>query len=415
QTFLKRVRMLESILEKSKCYVEAAFALQLHADQLSWDVERSVEAMPEIGFPDAQLEFERKEILFLQILDLLERGKAYERAIETCKELEYQDERLTFDYARLGDVLRKRAALYEKIQNEERYDSAYFRVGYIGKKWPDALRNKTFIYKGHEWEKIASFCDRILDRHPDSKLLRQAQPPGDEIREGNTLYVQVTSVKPEQDWSKKVPPFVRSYFEGNEVCVFSVTRPFKKKLRPNPAKTTQQPPNEFLELWTEKTVMVTENRFPGLLRRSEVIYHKTVELSPVENAVIAMINKNREISSLAVKYEAIAAAEEAKSRTESSGMKVTAKQPLNINPFTMSLNGAVDAPVNGGVPMYKTAFLSEEYLTENPDKEEMVALLRKSIDEQVQIIATTLVTHEKLVPPAMRPLHSNIIKRERSS
>ncbi|KAJ3335366.1 hypothetical protein HDU93_005686, partial [Gonapodya sp. JEL0774] len=411
--YLKRIHMLEDMLEKSNCNVEAGIALKLHAETLQWSIDQAVEAYPDIGLPDSQLEFERKELIYLQILDLFERGKAYERAIEICKELEYQDERLTFDYARLGEILRKRASLYEKIQNEERYYSAYFRVGYFGKRWPDSLRNKLFIYKGHEWEKIAPFCDRILDRYPDSQLLRQAQPPGADVKEGDTLYIQVLSVKPEQDWARviwlrqrlsdsgepidrviddlagisgnqavsiqpvcitkqleqfvefklsavdefqdldvdSIPAFVRSYYESNEICVFSLTRPFKKK-----TERSGKPTNEFLELWTEKTLMVTENRFPGLLQRSEIIFQKTIELSPIENAVIAMVNKNREIMALATKYETLSNSEKSADHARASGNGAAAKQPvaskpppmININPLTMSLNGAVDAPVNGG-------------------------------------------------------------------
>ena len=104
-----------------------------------------------------------------------------------------------------------------------------------------------------------------------------------------------------------VPDYVRKYYEVNEVKVFSFSRPFKK----------QKTGNEFLDLWTSKTeytildgcVLVaaaraggkeeslfdgnhwmrslcTRRRFPSLLRRCKVVNSTTVELAPIQNALV---------------------------------------------------------------------------------------------------------------------------------
>ncbi|CAG8831670.1 7888_t:CDS:2, partial [Racocetra persica] len=156
---------------------------------------------------------------------------------------------------------------------------------------------------------------------------------------------------------------IRSYYEHNSINTFSFSRPVNKN--PDGVKST----NEFLDLWTEKTILVSEDHFPTVLRRSEVVQVTMIEVSPIENAVAAMKAKNRELIALEAKYNAY----------------LTAAKPvdkINTNPLSMSLNGAVDAPVNGGVPMYKKAFFSSDFLASNPDKETFVNSLKEAIEEQ---------------------------------
>jgi dedicator of cytokinesis protein 3 len=49
----------------------------------------------------------------------------------------------------------------------------------------------------------------------------------------------------------------------------------------------------------------------------------------------------------------------------------------------MSLNGAVDAPLNTGVASYRQTFFNPDYLARNPERAELVEKLRLAIDEQV--------------------------------
>jgi hypothetical protein len=55
---------------------------------------------------------------------------------------------------------------------------------------------------------------------------------------------------------------------------------------------------------------------------------------------------------------------------------------LKSNPFTMALNGVVDAAVNGGVTMYRTTFFAPSYLEKNPDHRAWVDQLRTAILQQ---------------------------------
>jgi dedicator of cytokinesis protein 3 len=81
---------------QSQNYVEAALTLKLHAEMHDWDLTSFVESMEDLGLPQ-QSHFHRKETLYLLILDYLGKGKAWESAIEICKELAYQHAEITFN------------------------------------------------------------------------------------------------------------------------------------------------------------------------------------------------------------------------------------------------------------------------------------------------------------------------------
>ena len=86
-------------------------------------------------------------------------------------------------------------------------------------------------------------------------------------------------------------------------------------------------------LCIERTTLKLSNKLPGILRWFEVTHSSSVTLSPIENAIDAVTNKNEQIRALMAEYEASA--------------------PDNINPLTMLLNGTIDAAVQGGLKKYE--------------------------------------------------------------
>ncbi|CAG8552369.1 31262_t:CDS:2 [Gigaspora margarita] len=400
QIYIKYVHQLVQMQVNYHNFVEAALTLKLHSNLYDWDPTHEVEALPDLNFPK-QTPFDRKERLYIQILDYFVKGRAWECGIELCKELAHQFEFTTYDFQRLSNILKQQAVLHENIIKKERYFSEYFRVGFYGRGFPASLQNRQFIYRGYEWEKIGAFCERMLNKHPQAQLLKSNSTPTDEILHGDGQFLQVTAVMPEPDrnapvFKGDVPSAIRSYYEHNSINTFSFSRPVNKN--PDGVKST----NEFLDLWTEKTILISEDHFPTVLRRSEVVQVTVIEVSPIENAVAAMKAKNRELITLEAKYNAYL-----------TSVKVVDK--INTNPLSMSLNGAVDAPVNGGVPMYKKAFFSSDFLESNPDKEPFVNSLKEAVEEQVFIIDRCLDIHERLISMEMRPLHDTLVKCKSSN
>jgi len=122
------------------------------------------------------------------------------------------------------------------------------------------------------------------------------------------------------------------------------------------------------EIWTEKTFYTTEEVFPTVLRRSEVVNLELVEISPLESALHDVEEKTKELALLHLKYQALA--------------KTT--QDVSTNALAMCLNSAVDAPDNAGIPSYRQIFFSSDYVTQFPERAELVDKLRTAIDEQVR-------------------------------
>lgn len=388
EIYIKYVHQLVHLQLESKNYIEAALTLRLHANLLEWDPYTELSAISELNFP-TQSPFARKEKIYLKMLDYLERGKAWEICVDLCKELAQQYENTTFDYVRLSEILTRQAGYIDSIAKKERYFPEYFRVGYYGRGFPASVRNHQFVFRGMEWEKIASFIERIQNKHPNAEILPAKFTSGASISDADLKeleaspdgqYLQITAVTPEP-MRDELPIFnnelvtdnIRSYYTANQVNMFSYSRPVVKPSQQPTEDTSNKPENDFLNLWTEKTTLICEDSFPTILRRSRVIKVTVVELSPIENAVFAMEQKNRELAGLERKYAQLMAK---KNQQGSSN--------VNTNPFSMALNGAVDAPVNGGVSMYKTAFLTEDFAKQHPQMLDWVERLRGTIDNQVR-------------------------------
>lgn len=124
------------------------------------------------------------------------------------------------------------------------------------------------------------------------------------------------------------------------------------------------------EVWTEKIYYTTEEAFPTVLRRSEVINMEVVEISPLEIALQEVEDKTKELAALHLKYQALA--------------KTT--QDVSTNALAMSLNSAVDAPHNTGIASYRQIFFSPDYIARNPERAGLVDKLHSAIDEQVHFL-----------------------------
>lgn len=55
----------------------------------------------------------------------------------------------------------------------------------------------------------------------------------------------------------------------------------------------------------------------------------------------------------------------------------------NIQPFTMRLQGTIDAAVNGGIAKYQDAFFGPDYLVVYPENADHVNRLKVLLSDQV--------------------------------
>lgn len=152
-----------------------------------------------------------------------------------------------------------------------------------------------------------------------------------------------------------VPEKVECFYECNDVCTFQLDRPMQKG--------QVDKDNEFKSLWLERTIFITSERLPGILRWFEVINTTIEEVPPVKFACETVDSVNKKLKLLINEY--------------------TNEPKRNINPFTMTLQGTIDANVMGGIPKYQSAFFSQDFVQNNPQYYSHVLHLNSSINQQV--------------------------------
>lgn len=82
-------------------------------------------------------------------------------------------------------------------------------------------------------------------------------------------------------------------------------------------------------------------------------------------------------------------------------------EPEPVLKLTQSLQGVIDAAVNGGLAKYQEAF----FRSPTPENSDQVAQLQSLMSEQLTILEAGLNTHKKLASADLLPLHSHLVER----
>ncbi|XP_076363419.1 dedicator of cytokinesis protein 3-like isoform X2 [Tachypleus tridentatus] len=382
--YIRYIYKLCDIHLPAENYTEAAFTLKLHADLLSW----SNCILPVDQRYREQQEWQRKEALYLKIIDYFDKGKCWEEGIPLCKELAKLYEKKLFDYARLSSILKIQATFFDNILNQLRPEPEYFRVGFYGMGFPLFLRNRVFVYRGLEYERIGAFTQRLQTEFPQAQILMKSTPPDESIMSSDGQYIQICNVKPIPELrpefeGQHVPEKVLSYYLVNDVRTFQFDRPVHK----GPISKD----NEFKSLWIERTTLTIGSRLPGILRWFEVTDRQVEEISPIAHACETVDHMNKELRRLIAQY--------------------TNDPKRSISPLSMRLQGVIEAAVNGGIAKFQEAFFTTSFATQNPEQTEYIDRLKILILEKVQILEGGLSLHGRLAPPEVLPLHHRLVDR----
>ncbi|BFZ61317.1 Deoxycytidine kinase 1 [Saitoella coloradoensis] len=390
--YVRYVHTLVELHVEQEHFVEAALALQMHADLYSWD---DTEFMPEMTQPEfpRQTPASRKEALHLQMIDYYVQGRAWEYAIEVCKTLSSVYETRTFEYAKLSAIHLRQAQFLNNIVSDDRTHSEFFRVAFYGLGFPPVLRNRQFIFEGAHWEKLPGFVERMQVLYPKAELLPANLALPDVLGQQDSQYLQINAVQPEPDRThavflrRDVSTRIKEHYVRHGIRHFSYTRPVSVSRMPNTSSSCSE--FSVLDLWTEKTLYTTDVAFPTIIRRAEIAGVGIVRSSPLENALGAVLGKNEELMEFECRYGQLGACD-------------------RLSPFSMSLSGAVDSPINGGIQQYRAKFLSDEYRLAHEDNAETIERLEAAINVQVEILQRCLEIHGRLVSAEMRPLHDSL-------
>lgn len=380
EMYIRYVNKLCDLHLDCENYTEAAYTLKLHSNLLNWSDSPLPPLLKNSRYSFCQTHRQLKEALYHSIIDYFNKGKMWEGALKICQELAKQYEEETFDYEALSELHKKMAGFYDSILNSLRLEPEYFRVGYYGKGFPLFLRNKVYIYRGKEYERLSDFSTRILNDIRNAELFNKLTPPGEDITESQNQYVQINKVDPILDNKKRfsgkpICDQILKYYRVNDVQKFQFPRKFHKK--------ESETDNEFATLWIERTILTTTYPLPGILRWFPVDTVETRELSPLQNAIETMENVNKDLSDLIRAHYR--------------------DKMLPLNPLSLKLNGIIDAAVMGGIMNYEEAFFNSDYLEKHPDDDVQIQKLKELIAEQIPLLEMGVQLHRERAPPSLEP------------
>ncbi|XP_028841844.1 dedicator of cytokinesis protein 3-like [Denticeps clupeoides] len=380
--YIRYIHKLCELHLQAENFTEAGFTLLLYWELLQWDDR----ALKEFLHYPAQSEWQRKEALSRKVLHYFNKGKCWEYGISLCRELAFQYE-ILYDYHSLSWIRKMEASYYDNIIEQQRVEPEFFRMGFYGRKFPFFLRNKEFVCRGYDYERLEDFQQRMLNEFPQAIAIQHPNQPDDTILQSDAQYLQIYAVTPVCDLSEgphldRVPERIKRFYRSNNVSRFHYDRPFHKGPKDRD--------NEFRSLWIERTTLILTRPLPGISRWFEVERREVVEVSPLENAIYVVENKNQELRALISQYQ----------HRHHHG---------NVNLLSMCLNGVVDAAVNGGIARYQEAFFDKDFIGSHPEETDRITQLKDLMLEQLHILGVGLSLHEKLVHPEMRPLHKKLI------
>ena len=392
------IRYLYKLVELhrgSHNFVEAAYTLKQHNRLLKWKDAPLDPVLKSPGIDGCDVERTLKQRLYIDIIDLFDMGKLWEEGLRLCKELARQYEEELYDYTQLSELHLKMSKYYNNIMTTLRPESEYFRVAFCGKGFPAPIQNKTFIYRGKEYERIGTCISRLMNHYPKAKLLSSSDLPDPQVMESNDQYLLVTTVQPvmclkEELQTKSISDQILKYYKTNEIQKFSHSKPLRKTGQSLPAESE----NEFGNMWIERTYFTTAYPLPGILRMFAVVETVKMELSPIECAVEAVESTNNEIKGLI--------------------LQLIRDSATPLNNLSLRLQGVISAFVNGGMINYEKAFFNESFLRENSSNSatrDGIVKLKKLIAQQIPLLDVGLDYHQQRMAKDMKPLHDHLVSQ----
>ncbi|KAJ2896312.1 putative sh3 domain-containing protein [Zalerion maritima] len=285
EIFIRYVHQLATLQAECRNHAEAGLALRLHADLYDWDPTRNTQALADPELP-AQSHFERKERIYFTMIKHFEDGEAWGSAISAYKELQQQYESNIFDFAKLARSERAIATIYETISKSERLVPKYFKVVFKGLGFHTSLRDKEFVYEGAPSERASAFTDRIQEQYPKAQIITSG-----DVEDEEGQYLVISALSPHRDLSHnvfqraRVPHPIRDFLISSTPQVFSVSS----------RRNTSGPVQEH---YAEKILYETDEAFPTILRRSEIIKVSEIKLSAKETAIERIVRKTQEMATV---------------------------------------------------------------------------------------------------------------------
>jgi dedicator of cytokinesis protein 3 len=436
----KYSKRLIEIYDSEKNHVECAFLLRQIAELFTWKSINPVE-FSIFGSGDVVAEKDYRARLYFEAVKHLCIEQYWERALLLLSDLHqfYQEE---CNYLILSQIFTMSSNISLRMSGKDRVFQYYYHVAFYGSDFPVSLAGKRFVFRGCQFEGIGEFCDRILGSFKDSKLIKSSAMVDTQIALGKQKHIQIFNLQPIQigqeahglldlKWNLDVKNrnmhdidleanrWIQkadlsnlqiqdsAYLQNNETRAFTYTRPLRKgtELENGFLK-------DIIEVHLEKALILIEDTLPcesAFLPIKQIV---AIEFSPIEIAISNVLKKTEELKSLEQmhkkSHEPPRAVEVINSLLEIPN--VNQKQDVNSSALTLSLKGAIESPVNGGIAVYREAFMRNPELAGIGGCTAVLCeTLKSAILNQVRQIASCLELHKSVIKQDLWPLHNQLV------
>jgi hypothetical protein len=375
------LQLLVELHSKGGNHVEAAVTQLQQAKLLEWS-DAPLEACGDLPAASSR---DRKERLLRSAVAAFSKAQEWERASECGDLLRHYYQHLVYDYTSLASLLRGQAEHFMSAvtEGQRRHYSTYFRVVFYGDFAGDAATvmlpdggaalllpsagdtassaGAEYVVKGVEMDQIMPFTDRLKRRFPGAHFAMTAKPAPEVLAAHKQVISVIALLVPTAEHSaailarvpdlpplsrlpalaaEAVPPtaplvptpmYVANHKNNHGLRVFE----YERVLR-----LTSAAPNEFRDMWKVRTHIVTAEPFPSNRRRIPVVRRVEENIPPVVTAIEAIEKKTRDIELL------------------TATVAQAPSGPVDTNPLSSGLSGAIDAAVNGGTAKYIEAFFT---------------------------------------------------------
>jgi len=253
-----------------------------------------------------QTETERRVAMLDNAYKLFMRGLSWEKAIDITKKLIHVYEHVLFDLPKLADTLKNQEMLWRWVADQDRVFLSCYLVVYYG-KFDSSLNGKSFVYRSgvnSKLDNVRDFTDRIKSKFPDAIIKNTGNPVPEEYLDPSFdgQFIRITTLqcftreelegKPDI-WSvgdrTRAPQRLVKYYRKNEIDTFFYTFMHKDKKK--------KEENEFRSIWVTKNFVSIPVSLPSTRRRIEVGAVTKLLITPLQNAINSLSEKNGHVLS----------------------------------------------------------------------------------------------------------------------
>ena len=95
-----------------------------------------------LRYTDCKIHRDLKISLYVEMIQLFDKGQMWEQALEHCRELAVQYEEELVDFYAMSRLRTQEAGFYDNIMHRLRPEPEYFRVAFYGRSFPPSSRTR---------------------------------------------------------------------------------------------------------------------------------------------------------------------------------------------------------------------------------------------------------------------------------